>query len=242
MNLLSFGIIKSIEMRKIMQKRNYQTELEELIEQLQSEGRRPTLLVHACCGPCNTKVLSSLSEAFKVTVLFYNPNIHPKPEYEKRRDTQADFIVAFNDKNGTDIEFVEGKYDPRRFFQATKGLEKEPEKGKRCEVCYELRLQEAKKFADEIGCEYYTTSLTVSPYKNTEAVNTIGDTLDESQNGSQSQFLHSDFKKKNGFRESIALAKEYDLYRQNYCGCIYSYTSRFGGMGKLAIPSENKHE
>lgn len=218
-----------------MQKRNYQAELEQLIEQFAQTGKRPTLLVHACCGPCNTKVLDSLAQAFEITVLFYNPNIHPRKEYDKRRDAQADFIAAFNDRHGHDVKFVEGKYDPRRFFEATKDLAAEPEKGKRCEVCYELRLQEAKKFADELGCEYYTTSLTVSPYKNTEAVNRIGDELDEqAQSTSQAKFLHSDFKKKNGFRESVALAKEYGLYRQNYCGCIYSYTSRFGAMGKLA--------
>ncbi|MGL6248195.1 MAG: epoxyqueuosine reductase QueH [Culicoidibacterales bacterium] len=215
-----------------MQKRNYQVELEELIERLQAASERPRLLVHACCGPCNTQVLNSLANAFEITVLFYNPNIHPKKEYLKRRDTQAEFIDAFNARQGHAIAFVEGPYNPREFFNKTKGLEAEPEKGKRCEACYELRLQEAKKFAEELNCEYYTTSLTVSPYKNTEAVNRIGDELDEA--GEQiTQFLHSDFKKKNGFRESIALAKEYELYRQNYCGCIYSYTSRFGGMGKL---------
>ncbi|MGL4624314.1 MAG: epoxyqueuosine reductase QueH [Culicoidibacterales bacterium] len=225
-----------------MQKRNYQAELEQLMEQLAQEGRRPTLLVHACCGPCNTKVLDTLAKAFAITVLFYNPNIHPRKEYDKRCKAQADFIAAFNDRHQHDVQFVEGKYDPRRFFEATQGLGDEPEKGKRCEVCYELRLQEAKKFADELGCEYYTTSLTVSPYKNTEAVNRIGDELDaEALSTSQAKFLHSDFKKKNGFRESVELAKEYGLYRQNYCGCIYSYTSRFGAMGKLSKENIEKN-
>ncbi|MGL5383278.1 MAG: epoxyqueuosine reductase QueH [Culicoidibacterales bacterium] len=223
-----------------MQKRNYQAELEELVAELQVLGKRPKLLVHACCGPCNTQVLNSLANAFEITVLFYNPNIHPKKEYIKRRDTQADFIQAFNERHAQDIAFVEGPYNPREFFNRTKGLEAEPEKGKRCEVCYELRLEEAKKFAIELGCEYYTTSLTVSPYKNTEAVNRIGDELDE--NGmDETQFLHSDFKKKNGFRQSIAIAKEYELYRQNYCGCIYSYTSRFGGMGKLTKANNDEN-
>lgn len=223
-----------------MQVRNYQEELEALIVELEATDVRPTLLVHSCCGPCNTHVLNTLAKAFEVTVLFYNPNIQPKPEYIIRRDAQADFVTAFNEKHGHDIKFIEGAYDPRRFFNATKGLGDEPEKGKRCVVCYELRLKEAKRFADELGCEYYTTSLTVSPYKNTEAVNEIGDQLDENPT-SQAKFLHSDFKKKNGFRQSIALAKEYDLYRQNYCGCIYSYKPRFGGMGKLNIEkiSEN---
>lgn len=222
-----------------MQKRNYQAELEDLMAELKSRGERPTLLVHACCGPCNTQVLNSLAEAFAITVLFYNPNIHPRKEYEKRRDTQADFIQAFNARHGHDVVFVEGDYNPRAFFTATQGLGDEPEKGKRCEVCYELRLREAKQFASELKCDYYTTSLTVSPYKNTEAVNRIGDELDEEQQTS-AQFLHADFKKKNGFRSSIALAKEYELYRQNYCGCIYSYTSRFGGMGKLAKAPESE--
>lgn len=196
---------------------NYFLQLSRLIDNLQKEGRVPHLLLHACCAPCSSHCLEFLSKYFKITVFYYNPNISPKEEYLLRINEIKRFVKEFKGEN--EITLVEGNYEPERFFHAVKGLEKEPEGGKRCEVCFRLRLSEAAKIAKELNADYYTTTLSISPLKNAELLNEIG-----KEEGSKLGVSHlpSDFKKKRGYPRSIELSREYNLYRQNFCGCVYS--------------------
>lgn len=196
---------------------NYFLQLSRLIDNLQKEGRVPHLLLHACCAPCSSHCLEFLSKYFKITVFYYNPNISPKEEYLLRINEIKRFVKEFKGEN--EITLVEGNYEPERFFHAVKGLEKEPEGGKRCEVCFRLRLSEAAKIAKELNADYYTTTLSISPLKNAELLNEIG-----KEEGSKLGVSHlpSDFKKKGGYPRSIELSREYNLYRQNFCGCVYS--------------------
>lgn len=196
---------------------NYFLQLSRLIDNLQKEGRVPHLLLHACCAPCSSHCLEFLSKYFKITVFYYNPNISPKEEYLLRINEIKRFVKEFKGEN--EITLVEGNYEPERFFHAVKGLEKEPEGGKRCEVCFRLRLSEAAKIAKELNADYYTTTLSISPLKNAGLLNEIG-----KEEGSKLGVSHlpSDFKKKGGYPRSIELSREYNLYRQNFCGCVYS--------------------
>lgn len=196
---------------------NYSQQLSKLIEKLQKEGRTPHLLLHACCAPCSSHCLEYLSRYFRITVFYYNPNISPKEEYALRIEEIKRFIKEFKAEN--EITLIEGKYEPERFFQVVKGLEQEPEGGKRCEQCFKLRLSEAAKLAKELNADYYTTTLSISPLKNAELLNKIGK---EEGDAIGVTHLPSDFKKKGGYARSIELSKEYNLYRQNFCGCIYS--------------------
>lgn len=198
-------------------KENYQSKMEEIIEKEKSNNRIPTLLLHACCGPCSSSVLEKLSEHFKITIYYYNPNISPYEEYEKRVEEIKRFISELTPINP--IGFLEGKYDNNRFEEIIKGLEEEPEGGKRCSKCYYMRLEETAIVAKEKNFDYFTTTLSVSPYKNAEKLNKIGAFLEEKYN---TWYLFSDFKKKDGYKRSIELSREYNLYRQDYCGCIYS--------------------
>lgn len=195
-------------------KRNYQRELDSLISGL---AGTPSLLLHSCCAPCSSYCLKYLAEFFDITVLYYNPNISPPEEYRKRADEQSGLIARLPAAH--EIKLVEGIYDPERFYAAVKGLENEPEGGERCKVCYRLRMEEAAKLARERGAEYFCTTLSISPLKNAEAINVIGEQLSEQYSV---KWLPSDFKKKGGYLRSIELSKEYDLYRQNFCGCVYS--------------------
>lgn len=194
---------------------NYDILMEEEIEKI--KGKEKTLLLHACCAPCSSAVLERLGNIFKITILYYNPNITDKEEYDKRLEEIHKFIEKFETKYKIDI--IDGRYDKNEFFEMAKGLENEPEKGKRCYKCYNLRLEETAKIAKEKNFDYFTTTLSLSPYKNSNWINEIGENLKDKY---QVEYLYSDFKKKNGYKRSIELSKEYNLYRQNYCGCIYS--------------------
>lgn len=199
-----------------MNKRNYQRELEQLISAIEP-GRVPTLLLHACCAPCSSYCLEYLSQYFSITVLFYNPNISPEAEYNKRVDEIRRLIDELPVKNK--VSLIEGRYLPTEFYNSVKGLEDEPEGGKRCHVCYELRLREAAITAKELGFDYFTTTLSISPLKDAEKLNEIGKRLSDEYGVA---YLYSDFKKKNGYKRSIELSREYKLYRQNFCGCVFS--------------------
>lgn len=175
------------------------------------------LLLHACCAPCSSAVLERLGNYFHITIFFYNPNITEEIEYNKRLDEIKKFIKKFKIKYP--INIIEGNYEPKKFFDIAKDLENEKERGKRCYKCYNLRLEETAKIASNLNFDYFTTTLSLSPHKNSTWINEIGENLDKLY---QANYLYSDFKKKNGYKRSIELSKEYNLYRQDYCGCIYS--------------------
>ena len=196
---------------------NYQNELDKLIRDL---DHKPTLLLHSCCGPCSTQVLTYLCPFFNITVLYYNPNIEPIEEYIKRKNEQIRFIKEFNHDN---IKFLDCDYDNETFRTKTKGLENEKEGKARCPVCFRLRLEYTAKKAKELGFEYFGTTLTVSPYKNSRQINILGGIIGEKYN---IKYLFSDFKKKEGYKKSIEYSKEYNLYRQDYCGCEFSMENR----------------
>ena len=197
---------------------NYDLEMEKQMAKLH-EGDE--LLLHACCAPCSSAVLERLSNFFKITIFYYNPNITNKDEYHKRVLEVKKFISEFKTKYA--ISFIEGKYDPDRFFAISKGLENEPERGKRCYKCYKLRLEEIARVASSLGYRNFCTTLTLSPYKNSNWLNEIGSELNKKY---ESNYLYSDFKKKNGYKRSIELSHEYNLYRQDYCGCIFSFKEK----------------
>lgn len=207
---------------------NFQKELEREIERWQREERVPSLLLHSCCAPCSSYVLEYLSQFMKITVFYYNPNIYPPKEYAMRTEEQQRLISSLPARYP--ISFLEGRYVPEEFYEAVQGLEKEPEGGERCKVCFRLRLAEAAKAAKELGCDYVTTTLSISPMKDAELLNAIG--AEEAQKLGL-LYLYSDFKKKNGYRRSVELSKEYGLYRQDYCGCVFSKQSRENGAGCL---------
>ena len=190
---------------------NYQKELDKIIEKVQKEGRRPSLLLHSCCAPCSSYCMEYLTQYFDITVYYYNPNITEEEEYHLRVEEQQRLIREF-----PGIKFEEGPYDPKSFFDIAKGLEMVPEGGERCFRCYELRLKQAVEAAKLGGYDYVTTTLTISPLKNSKKLNEIG------QQQAGENWLPSDFKKKNGYKRSVELSAQYDLYRQNYCGCVYS--------------------
>lgn len=200
-----------------MQNRNYQKELEKLIEKQQREGGKPSLLLHSCCAPCSSYVLEYLAPYFNICDFYYNPNISPKQEYEDRKE---ELVRLINEMGlSTQVTFLEGAYQPEDFFAMAKGLEDLPEGGERCFKCYELRLRESAKIAKEQGTEYFATTLTISPLKNAQKLNEIGERLAEEYGV---KYLPSDFKKKNGYKRSVELSAQYELYRQNYCGCVFS--------------------
>lgn len=197
--------------------RNFQKELEKKLGLLKESGKVPRLLLHSCCAPCSSYVIEYLSQYFQITVFYYNPNISVDKEYQKRVEEQKRFIREFPAKYP--VDFIEGAYEPQEFFRAVKGYEHCPEGGERCFICYEMRLRGAAKEAVKGGFDYFTTTLTISPLKNSVKLNEIGLKL-EAEYGIS--YLLSDFKKREGYKRSIELSKEYELYRQNYCGCIYS--------------------
>lgn len=222
--------------------RNYQKELDKIIENIDGDEKNaPTLFLHSCCAPCSSYVLEYLRQYFKITVFYYNPNITEDAEYRKRVAEQKRLIAAYNQEltNTVDadqysdglpdaaysIEVVEGDYEPERFFETAKGLEECPEGGERCFACYALRLSETAKRARAGKFDYFTTTLSISPLKNAAKLNEIGEKLAA---GYGVAWLPSDFKKRDGYKRSIALSKEYDLYRQDYCGCVYSRRERTG--------------
>lgn len=197
--------------------RNYQKELDKLLEGVEKMEEKPRLFLHACCAPCSSYCLEYLSNYFQITVFFYNPNIFPQEEYKKRVEEIKRLIHEMPFQNP--VDFIEGTYEPQDFFDMAKGLEKIPEGGERCFRCYRQRMEETARLAKEGGYDYFTTTLSISPLKNAAKINEIGEEL-----GMIYEVTHlpSDFKKKNGYKRSIELSAEYQLYRQNYCGCVYS--------------------
>ena len=198
---------------------NYQRELDAVLNSL--NGTKPRLLIHSCCAPCSSYVLEYLSEYFDITIFYYNPNIFPESEYTKRILEQQMLIQSMKMKHP--VSFLAGNYERARFYEIARGLEHLKEGGERCFKCYELRLEEAARIAKEIEYDYFTTTLSISPMKNAEKLNEIGSKLGERYGV---EYLQSDFKKKNGYKRSIELSKEYGLYRQDYCGCEFSFRDR----------------
>ena len=204
-------------MVKNLNKINYQKWLDSTIEQITKQNSTPTLLLHSCCAPCSSYVIEYLSQYFSITVFYYNPNISPEREYQYRVSEQKRLISLM--PVGNTVSFLEGEYEPTEFYGVCKGLEKEKEGGKRCEQCFRLRLSKTAEKAKELSFDYFTTTLTISPLKNAPLINAIGKELSEKYGVA---YLYSDFKKKEGYKRSIVLSREYQLYRQNYCGCIFS--------------------
>lgn len=193
---------------------NYDLEMMKQID-LISEGEK--LLLHACCAPCSSLVLERLADIFSITIFYYNPNITDSLEYQKRINEIKKLISLVNSKYP--ISLIEGNYEPDKFFEIAKGLEEEKERGKRCYKCYNLRLEETAKIAANLKFPYFCTTLTLSPHKNSDWLNEIGHDMDLKYNVT---YIYSDFKKHNGYKRSIELSKKYNLYRQDYCGCIFS--------------------
>ena len=199
-----------------MNNTNYDKKQQEIINNLKSGSEKPTLLLHSCCAPCSTSCLERLYPYFKIDILYYNPNINDSEEYYKRLNEQKRFIL---DRYNSDINVLETTYNPSEFFLAVKGYEEDKEGSNRCKICYELRLKETCKFAKEKGYDYFTTTLSVSPYKNATWLNEIGESLQKEYGVN---YLYADFKKGGGYLRSIELSKEYNLFRQDYCGCDFS--------------------
>lgn len=204
-----------------MIKINYQKLLEEILEEIKHSEKTPKLMLHSCCAPCSSYVLEYLSSYFEITVNFYNPNITFNEEYQKRLEEQKGFNRNMNVKN--EISLIEGIYDVEEFFKCIDGLEDSSEGGERCFECYRLRLEDTAKKAKEMGFDYFSTVLSISPLKNSQKINEIGKELEEKYGV---KFLPGDFKKKNGYKRSVELSKEHDLYRQDYCGCVFSKVQR----------------
>ena len=199
-----------------MNKVNFQRITDGIIKELEADGKRPVLLLHSCCGPCSSYVLEYLSRYFKIKLFFYNPNIYPEEEYRKRLSEQKKLLSLMQP---ADTEIIEGSFEPDRFYECVKGFEHEPEGGKRCELCIRMRMEAAAQEAERQGADYFATTLTVSPHKNAVYINEAGKEL-EGKSGVA--YLVSDFKKRNGYKRSIELSREYNIYRQNYCGCVFS--------------------
>ena len=191
---------------------NFQKELDTILQNIEGV---PSLLLHSCCAPCSSYVISYLTKYFDITVFYYNPNIFPREEYEKRKEEQIRFIREFKTKHP--VKFIDCEYDSEHFFRAVNGLEYEPERGRRCTECFRLRLTRTAYEAEKRNFDWFATTLTVSPHKNAEEINKTGFAIP-----CTAKYLPSDFKKKDGYKRSIELSEKYGLYRQNYCGCIYS--------------------
>jgi len=196
-----------------MIKNYYQLELEEL----KNLKEKKKILLHSCCAPCSSHVITFLTKYFDITILYYNPNISPKSEYDKRKEEQIRLIKEIDKINNIDI--IDCDYDNDKYESLIKGYEDCPERGERCTICFNLRLEKTAKLAKELNYDYFCSTLTVSPYKNSKLINEIGESLSKKYN---IKWLYSDFKKDNGYKKSIDLSHKYNLYRQNYCGCKYS--------------------
>ncbi len=217
--VLMYNVV--IKLRRKTMKQNYQLILDKTLNCIKKEGVRPTLLLHACCAPCSSYVLEYLNEYFDITVFFYNPNITENAEYQKRADELIWLIQEL--PHQAEIKFIDSGYSPEKFIEISKGLENAPEGGERCFKCYRLRLEESARIAKKNGFDYFTTTLSISPHKNAQALNDIGKKLSDAYDVG---YLFSDFKKRNGYKRSCELSEIYNLYRQDYCGCIYSKKER----------------
>lgn len=198
-------------------KQNYQKILDSELERISQSGKIPTLLLHSCCAPCSSYVLEYLTEYFNIILYYYNPNISPESEYKYRLSELERLISEMPLKNK--VEITPAEYNPDIFCKLAEGLEDLPERGLRCQKCIFQRLEKTAEKACELGADYFTTTLTISPYKDSEYINKAGEEL---QKQYDIKYLFSDFKKRNGYKRSIELSSEYNLYRQNFCGCIYS--------------------
>ena len=196
---------------------NFQKKLDDLLKGISVSNKTPSLLLHSCCAPCSSYVLEYHSSIFEITILYYNPNIYPESEYQKRLEEQKWFINAFPVKNK--VKIIDSIYNESEFLNFIKGNENDKEGGTRCFKCYELRLTKTAQIAKENGFDYFTTTLSISPHKNSQKLNEIGEYLSKEYGVN---YLYSDFKKKEGFKRSLVLSKEYNLYRQEYCGCRFS--------------------
>ena len=202
-------------------KQNYQLLLDKELANIEQNNARPSLLLHSCCAPCSSYVLEYLNRYFSITILYYNPNISPASEFSYRAEEQQRLVTEMTFVNP--IEVIVGRYDPSEFAMIAKGHEQDPEGGDRCTACYRLRLEETAAYAASNGFDYFTTTLSISPLKDAERLNTIGGEMAKTYGV---PYLFSDFKKREGYKRSIQLSGEYGLYRQDYCGCIYSYNQR----------------
>lgn len=232
--------INSLEILDKMQKQkiNYDKVLQKMKADWQAKNAQPRILLHSCCAPCSTHTLKNLSEMAQVTVLYANPNIHPANEYRRRLEEQKRFITAFNQRNAQTIGVIETGYEPEKFVQMVReaGLENEPEEGKRCTLCFQLRLTLAAQQAVRGGYDYFASTLTISPMKDAELINRLGLKLQERYGV---LYLPSDFKKGGGYQQSIQLSKEYGIYRQHYCGCLFA--ARQQGIDLKTVNQEAKH-
>ncbi len=204
-----------------MEKRNFQLETDRIIAAHTAKNEVPKLLLHSCCAPCSTSVLAYLSEHFLVTVLYYNPNIYPDEEYTKRSKEQQRLIEKLPVKNP--VSFEQGEFDKEEFYKAVSGLEDSGEGGARCRECFRLRLEKTAQLAHNLGFDYFTTTLTVSPRKNAAVLNELGEEIGKKYGV---LYLTSDFKKRDGYKRSVDMSKQYGLYRQDYCGCVFSKRER----------------
>lgn len=219
-----------------MEKINYQKELDKILSQFSqtqsTDKLKPTLLLHACCGPCSSYVIEYLSSIFDITIYYYNPNIHPEKEYFRRLEELKKFLTVFPDALKNKVKLVVDDYEPEDFFKATNvrnevQLQTEPEKGERCRRCYKLRMSRSWQYACKNNFDWFTTTLSISPHKDSQMINEIGIELEKSKNENladvaKTRFLVSDFKKKSGYLRSTQLSSEYGLWRQDYCGCVFS--------------------
>ena len=190
--------------------------LENVIKEIEQTGIKKSLLLHSCCAPCSSYVLEYLSKFFDITVFYYNPNIYPEEEYYKRAEEQVKFTESFL---GKDIKVITEEHRAKEFYDAVKGFENEPEGGARCRECFYLRLSETAKYAKNYKFDYFTTTLSISPHKNAEVLNEVGGEIADKTG---IPYLFSDFKKKNGYLRSTEISKQYGIYRQDYCGCVFS--------------------
>lgn len=204
-----------------MNRRNYQRELEQKIQEIEKNHRVPKLLLHSCCAPCSSYVIEYLSQYFSITVFYYNPNIYPDSEYEKRVEEQKRFIQEFEARYP--VDFIPGDFEKECFYESVRGLEGTKEGGERCSRCFRLRLRKTAFMAKKIHADYFTTTLSISPLKNADKLNEIGEELSREIGVS---YLSSDFKKRNGYKRSVELSAEFGMYRQDYCGCIFSKQER----------------
>ncbi len=189
--------------------------LDKLLSEITSEGIRPTLLLHSCCAPCSSYVLEYLTNYFDITLFYYNPNISPESEYSFRSSELKRLIKDMS----LDVKLIEGKYEPEKFYEMSKGLENEPERGERCIKCYRMRLEESARLAKSNNLDYFTTTLSISPQKDSSVINKIGGELSDKYSV---PYLFSDFKKRGGYKRSIELSAQFHLYRQSFCGCVFS--------------------
>ncbi|WP_338434083.1 epoxyqueuosine reductase QueH [Ligilactobacillus saerimneri] len=201
------------------QKFNYDKIMQKMVQSWQANGIRPRILMHSCCAPCSTYTLEYLTQYADVMIYFANSNIHPRDEYLRRKYVQQKFIHDFNAQTGNKVQFIAAPYQPQEYFEQVRGLQDEPEGGARCRVCYNYRLDLVAQKAVELGFDYFGSTLTISPHKNSQVINSVGIDIQELYD---TQYLPSDFKKNNGYRRSVEMCHEYDIYRQCYCGCVFA--------------------